>query len=186
MSINQQTILKAFLEAKESIPTIWFHGTPKPIERFSDDFVGQGNDQNGPGIYFTTSDEDAWSYARKGPNGVVYKVELNFRKLVPKVGKVKDSEITSLVQWADNYQDKLLNWGSEDVNEDMRLFKASLSREKTPIDVFQSIWYSFYRYQPVDFVRNMVTLGYDGFIVDRGFTNVKHAIVYNPKIIKVI
>jgi hypothetical protein len=34
-----------------------FHGSPTKITKFMDDFVGgkEANDQEGPGIYFTTS-----------------------------------------------------------------------------------------------------------------------------------
>jgi hypothetical protein len=79
-----------------------------------------------------------------------------------------------------------MDWGSEDLKTNYNLFIKSLKNEENPLEVFQSIWYSLYRYQPIDFVRNMVTLGYDGFIVKRGFMNVSHAIVYNPKIIRVM
>jgi hypothetical protein len=177
---------KAFYEKLEE-PVKWYHGTSTKIERFSDEFVGNGVDQNGPGIYFSNNLEDAASYSKKtGNSGFLYEVELNFKKLVPQKGSAKKSEVDSMIRWAEDYETKLMDWGSEELKTNYNLFIKSLKNEENPLEVFQSIWYNLYRYQPIDFVRNMVTLGYDGFIVKRGFMNVSHAIVYNPKIIRVI
>ena len=164
----------------------WYHGTPHNIERFIDDFVGTGTDQEGPGIYFTSNEEDAAGYARKGNDPHMFKVSLNFKKLVPLKGKIPVNECIQLLKWAEDYENKLLNWGSENQNENLKAQKQSLLKEQTPHQAFQSIFVDYYRYSPIEFVRGMVTLGYDGVIVPRGFMNVKHAIVYNPKIIEVI
>jgi len=52
-------------------------------------------------------------------------------------------------------------------------------------DVFLQIWIDFYRYQPLEFVRNMVKLGYDGILIpkEKGRT---HIVVYNPAIIQLM
>ena len=42
-----------FKEYFESSETYWYHGSSDKIEKFSDEFVGEGIDQEGPGIYFT-------------------------------------------------------------------------------------------------------------------------------------
>ena len=49
---------KTFYEKLEE-PEKWYHGSSTQIERFSDEFVGNGVDQNGPGIYFSNNLEDA-------------------------------------------------------------------------------------------------------------------------------
>jgi hypothetical protein len=174
----------------ESIEIEAFHGTPHEIQKFSDDFVGEGVDQEGPGIYFTTSEEDAYGYARKSEgHGKVYKVRLSLNKLIKEKGKVKTSEIDSLIEWAPNFEEKLMDWGHEDLPSNLKEFKASLNREqsvKGPKGVFLSIWYDLYRYAPQEYVRNMVLLGYDGLIVQKDFLSAKHIIVYNPKSIKVL
>lgn len=171
----------------ESLDIEAFHGAPKPIEKFSDEFVGNGVDQEGPGIYFTTNEEDAAGYARKSSgDGRLYKVIIHLKKPIPPKGKVKESEIDQLLEWAPDVESKLMDWGSEDLETNKRLFKQSLKHEKTPKDVFQSVWYNFYRYAPQEYVRNMVILGYDGFIVQKEFMNTKHIVVYNPKSIEVI
>lgn len=180
-----------YIEAKkkqQSGPIRAYHGTPKPIEKFVDDFVGQGIDQEGPGIYFTSNLEDAYGYARKSSSatGTVYEVELDLKNAVPEKGRVPLENIKSLVEWADNWQDKLMDWGYEDLNMNFKAFNDSLKREKTPKDVYLSIWYNLYRYAPIDYVRGMVSLNLDGLIIKKDFMNTYHYVVYNPKIIKVI
>lgn len=171
----------------ESIDIEAYHGSPTEIKKFTDDFVGEGVDQEGPGIYFTTNEEDAAGYARKSEgNGKIYHVRLEMNKLIPTKGKVKESEINSMIEWAPNYEEKLMDWGHEDLQSNLRAFKDSLKRQATPKDVFLSLWYDLYRYTPIDYVRNMVLLGYDGLIVQKEFMNVKHIIVYNPKVIKLL
>lgn len=177
-----------YIEAKKKVngPFKAYHGTPKPIERFVDDFVGEGVDQEGPGIYFTSDMEDAYGYSRKSQGeGVVYEVELDMKNPVPEKGKVPIENIKNLVEWAENWQDKILDWGYEDIDMNFQAFLKSLKYEKTPKDVYLSIWYNFYRYRPVDYVRNMVSLGFDGLIIKKDFKNAIHYVVYNPKIIRV-
>ena len=39
---------KKFFESYDAEITEWYHGSPHAITRFSDDFVGEGDDQEGP------------------------------------------------------------------------------------------------------------------------------------------
>ncbi len=173
---------------EEKLPSEWYHGSPNPITKFSDDFVGQGTDQEGPGIYFTSNLEDAYSYAKKdNGNGVVYVVNLNFKKLVPLKGKPKIKELTQLIDWAPNLEDKLMDWDENpNIAKKKALNAIYRSGERNPHQAFQSVYYDFYRNDPIEFVRNLVILEYDGLVVPRQFMNTKHAVVYNPKIIKLV
>jgi hypothetical protein len=62
--------------------------------------------------------------------------------------------------------------------------EATIDYNDTEKDVVQQIWYDFYRYNPIDFVRNMVKLGIDGIMVTKD-NGVIHYIIYNPSIIKI-
>jgi hypothetical protein len=172
---------------EEKLPTEWYHGSPTPIQKFSDDFVGQGVDQEGPGIYFTSNEEDAYGYARKSENGtgVVYVVGLDFKKIVPLKGRANKKDIMQLIDWAPNLETLLTNYDDNPTKAKAIAFGHCM-RQDNPHQSFQQVWYDFYRHEPVDFVRNMVTLGYDGVVVPRQFMNTKHAVVYNPKIIRLI
>jgi len=149
--------------------------------------VGQGVDQEGPGIYMTTNEEDAAGYARKSEgDGRIYKVIVHLKKPIPSKGRVKEAEIDSLIDWCEGYEDKLTDWGHENLQDNIKAFKQSLRRQPNPKEVFLSIWYDLYRHNPINYVRNMVLLGYDGLIVQKEFMNTKHIIVYNPKCIEVV
>lgn len=52
-------------------------------------------------------------------------------------------------------------------------------------DCILQVWIDFYRYSPVDYVRNCVSLGIDGIIVNKDYEDTKHIIVYNPSIINI-
>jgi hypothetical protein len=172
---------------EEKLPSEWYHGSPNPIQKFSDDFVGQEVDQEGPGIYFTSNEEDAYGYARKSENGtgVVYVVGLEFKKLVPLKGRANKKEIMQLIEWSPNLETLLTNYDDNPKKAKSIAFSNCMNQDN-PHQSFQQVWYDFYRHDPVDFVRSMVTLGYDGVVVPRQFMNTKHAVVYNPKIIRLI
>lgn len=119
--------------------------------------------------------QEAWSS---------FKVRLNFKKTVPLKGKANVNQIKKLIQAAENFEDKLLDYGYETLEENMReSLKNIINYSETPHLAFQEVWITFYNYTPKKYVENMIKLGYDGVIVIRQ-SNTKHAIVYNPKIIE--
>lgn len=175
-----------FITEKDAPIEQWFHGTSVNFDKFTDEFVGTGHDQEGPGIYFTSNEEDATGYSRKSDShGALFIVNLNFNKAVPTNKKAKVSEIGQLIEWASNYQEILGNW-DENPKVAMKTAMSSILREASCHESFKSVWYEFYRHEPVEFVRNLVMLGYDGVIVKKEFMNAYHAIVYNPKAINIV
>jgi len=176
---------------KESEDNKWYHGSSHKIEKFSTDFVGEGTDQDGPGIYFSNNEEDASTYSKKeeGSSKFLYVVELNFKKLVPITGRVNTKELEQMIYWSKNNGDEQYetNWSNWDEDEEKAIKEAIKSySSETPHEAFQSIAYDWYKDFPQDFCSSMRSLEYDGVIVKRQFMNVKHAIVYNPKIIRII
>lgn len=203
--------MKRFKELLEDIKTmgiIWYHGSPAKIDKFSIEYAGQGHDEEGPGLYFSSDAEDALGYSKKiNEKGHFYDVELNFKKLLPMKGKAKKREVLQMIEWAkhsdlERFNTNLSNWGYEDDDpttytkalndavkscmEGHRLDKNTNVHFNSPVEVFKNIWWEFYKNDPVEFCKNMVILGYDGFIVQKAFTSVKHAIVWNDKIIKIV
>ena len=172
----------------ESKSIIAYHGTPHKIDNFVDDFVGgkEATDQEGPGIYFTTSEQNAMGY---GEN--VYKAELTPKKSVPiKNGKDAPSrEIEWLIRQAPEWEDNAMNW-HENPQVGYKLAARDIIKyNENPHQQYLQVWYDFYRYHPVEYVRNMVKLGFDSIIIpDRssmitGEENITHIIVLNPRII---
>jgi hypothetical protein len=170
-------------EIKTIKPIIAYHGSPNKILKFVDEFVGgeKANDQEGPGIYFTSSFDNAGHYGE-----YVHTVTLSPRKLIsmaPSSNKISGL-INKMVLMAPDWQMSAQNY-DENPRIGLRNFiEATIDYNDTEKDVVQQIWYDFYRYNPIDFVRNMVKLGIDGIMVPKD-NGVIHYIIYNPSIIKI-
>jgi len=166
---------------------IAYHGSTNKIEKFVDDFVGgeEATDQEGPGIYFTTSYDDALGYGN-----YVYKVRIKDGKFLDDKtpsDSVDVEELVTLIKQAEDWELNAQDWAEDPEHGAYEAAHSAIEYNETERDVFQQIWISFYRYEPVPFVRNMVKLGYDGIVIDAYRTsenNNKHIIVYNPNIIE--
>lgn len=161
-----------------------FHGSPIKIENFVDDFVGgkEANDQEGPGIYFTTSKEEANRY---GDN--IYNVTLTPRLLFDQIppNPMKLTPIlTKLVRMAEDWEMSAQDYDENPIIGLNEFVKSTLQYNDNEKDCLLQVWVDFYRYRPIEYVRNCVSLGIDGIIVNKDYENTKHIIVYNPSIIK--
>ena len=168
-----------------------YHGSPTKITNFTDEFVGgkEAKDQEGPGIYFTSSAKQAGSYGE-----YIYTVELSPKKLVStQNGKAAPaSQIEWLIKQAPDWKDTVQNWHENPLQGIKLAVRDVIQYNDSPHQQFQQVWYDFFKYQPILYVRGMVKLGYDAttvihsesFITDD--KNIKHTIVLNPSIIKVV
>lgn len=172
-------------ELLEQVGGVFYHGTTHRFDRFDPEFTGRGNDQEGPGFYFSSREEDARAYAY--PSGRVLTVRLNFRNTLPPKGgitpKVKQQAL-QLLKAAPDLEDTLSDWGEDPNKALQQAYKLILDRDDA-LDVFTQIWYDFYRNSGPAWVRGMVSLGYDGVVIPRTADTV-HAVVYNPDIIEVV
>ena len=161
-----------------------YHGSPKEITNFSDEFVGgkEATDQEGPGIYFTSSIEEARRY---GEN--VYTVTLTPRKLLDMTPSSKKlaTLISKMAFMAPEWDVHAQNFDENPRVGVNQFVQSTIDYNDTEKDVAQQIWIDFYKYSPVEFVRNMVKMGIDGILVPKQYDDVTHYIIYNPSIIKV-
>jgi len=164
---------------------IAYHGSPNKISKFQDAFVGgkEAKDQEGPGIYFTKSKEEAHGYAGKG--GFVCKVILKPKKFV-------STDLSHDLDYLTNTVTKLIktsgNWervakGYDDGLDDM--VSKYISTSQTERDVFISLFNDVYQNDPINYVRNMVKLGYQGIYFPANEGHADHIVVYDPSIIKI-
>lgn len=160
---------------------MFFHGSKNKIINFSDEFIGRGHDQEGPGIYFTSSYKDAKFYGN-----YLYSVVLRMKKTIPEEGDLDlfREDIEYLIDNSPNKEDALSNWDEDLFSAREEAIESILEYAENPQDLFQQVWIDFYRNNPIDYVRNMVNLGYDGFYVKKR-ENTIHAIVFNPLVIEV-
>lgn len=162
-----------------------FHGSPTKINRFADEFVGgkEAIDQEGPGIYFTTSEEEANRYGENvysvtlTPNILFDQVPVNKVKLRPFIKK--------LAMMAEDWEYTAQNWDENPVKGMQDFVEGCMRYNDNEKDCILQVWVDYYRYNPVEFVRNCVSLGIDGIIVDKDYEGIKHIIVYNPSIINI-
>ena len=152
-----------------------YHGSNYKIENFKDEFVGKGIDQHGPGIYFTTNPETAEKYGK-----FMYEVDCDINKILSDKNKATDKEINFLLNNAPNLEDTLTDWGVSPQKGLVAYKKAIFSQTQT--EAFESIWYDFYRKEPIEYVRNVSKLGYQAVKVEKD--NETWFIVFNPIILK--
>ena len=163
-----------------------YHGSPKEINKFVDDFVGanEATDQEGPGIYFTTEFDDAAGYGK-----YVYSVRLRGKYLVSTgdPNGINKTLVMKLAKMAEDWKMEAQNYHENPNRGIIELVNGAYEYNEDEKGVLQQIWINLYRYRPVEFVRNCVKLGIDGIIVDR-YANAenggKHIIIYNPNTIE--
>jgi len=181
----KQLIKQRLNEALKGGSITVYHGSPTQIAKFTDDFVGgkEAVDQEGPGIYFTSSKEEANGYgefvytATITPRLLLDKTPTNPKKLRPLV--------TKMTMMAPEWEMHAQNY-DENPKKGVNVFvDSALDYNDTEKDVAQQIWYDFYKNEPVDYVRNMVKMGIDGLCIPKEYNDVTHYIIYNPTIIKV-
>lgn len=164
----------------------YYHGSEKKITKFVDDFVGgkEAIDQSGPGIYFTKSYDQARAY---GPH--IHIVDLIARKIISNEEgtSVDRDELLQLIKGAPEWEDTAYNFSENPEEGAYKAVEMILKYDDNQLDQFSQVWADWYRYSPVEYVRNLFNLGYD--MADVNFKSgdgsiIKNAIVYNPSIIK--
>lgn len=186
-------IFKLWLEDEEN-GIVAYHGGSSKISKFTIDFLGEGHDQEGPGIYFTTNPSDAAGYGSH-----IHKVLLKPRKLVPNTGRTNRRQVEKLILSAAGvknmselqkidmdkfYDSSLSNFDENPLKAFQDAVETVMRYSLSPHDAFQNVWITHYRYNPQNYLNEMVKLGYDGVKVKKeGFD---HYIIFNPDIIEVL
>lgn len=163
-----------------------YHGAKVKITRFDSAFIGKGNDQDGPGFYFTASLVDSKAYAN--PNGFIHYCKLTPRKLVPRAGKVKTSEVQQMIRRAPDYTDTLQDWGESPVAA-FRAAVEGMIQDGEPAETFEQVWADFYARKEggnAAYLKNMIAIGYDGVMNDPAErAGTQHVIIFNPDVVHI-
>ena len=164
-----------------------FHGSPGEISKFTDDFVGgeKANDAQGAGIYFASTQDDAAHYGDH-----IYKVNIKGRFLdrnAP-IDNVDPEELVTLIKMKEDWEMNAQDYSEDPEAGAYEAASMAIQYNHDEAEAFQQIEADFYRYDSVNYVRNMVKLGYDGIIVDApsDVPGDKHIIVFNPSAITFI
>jgi len=163
-----------------------YHGRTTKSSEFSFDYVGGGNDNEGPGFYFTSDPTDAWyNYAKN--NGILISAYLTLDKVVSTTKKPSEKVVRYLITHAPNLEDTLINW---DENRRVAIENAvgSMMSYDTEHTAYQSVWYDFYymgENNSKSYLLNMIKLGFDGIIIQKS-QGVAHYIMFNPSSIDIV
>ena len=173
---------------------IAYHGTPNQFDQFDLNLTGKGNDQEGPGIYFTSNKEQALGYGDR-----VIEAKLHLNNVVSMSGKINEDHIRKLVLQSlglsdeseldemeddDFWESNLTNWGGSPYSAYENVVDSTLRYNHTPHEAFQAVWYECYRHNAGDYLRNMIELGYDGVVIPTA--EATHYVVFSPNAIEVI
>jgi hypothetical protein len=160
----------------------WYHGSVRPRNEWTLENVGKKDaaDKEGPGLYFTTSLEDAMAYG-----DYVAEVKLNLLKsrTVPLTGRVNEMFIRRLIKKAPDAAYSLMNWAENPNVALTQAARAIVEYSEGPHDAYQSVYADFYYGHPQEFFKALWM--FDGVVVPRA-NGVLHAIIYRPEIIKTI
>lgn len=162
---------------------IYYHGRTVASTKFSYDYVGKGVDQEGSGFYFSKYYEDAKRYTEDG--GIVIKAKINYKRLLPTVGKPKLNDVRFMIMNAPDYKDTLQNFG-EDYYEALNTAIQGFMNYDDPKDSMLTLEHDFYRNNGSLYLQNLVKLKYDGHFATHTIKLGDHLIVYNPAIIQII
>lgn len=160
---------------------IWYHGSKTKISKFSNEFAGarEATDQEGPGIYFTSSEKEA-----RGYGSYVYKVQINPKKIVStKVGKAPADEIRKLIMAAEDWEYHAQNYDENPKRGLEQFIKGLYDYNETPHDQFQQAWIDFYKDNPREYLSNMTKFGYSGVLIEK-YDGIQHFVLFDPSIIK--
>ncbi len=180
-------------------PVPVFHGSESEFESFDYNFIGDGHDMEGPGFYFTNKHEDAFGYAEKGK---IYEVYLRIQNPVPITGEVDRAQLERLALMAvgkkneeglydledsDEYwETDLSNWGEHPVSAYHSLIESVYaSYHNEPHQAFMQMWVDAFGTDSIRYLKGMISLGYDGVIIEKKPPFV-HYVVFDPRNIKAV
>lgn len=179
--ITENQLKNLMIEMTNPNGIVAYHGSKSEISSFVTDFVGgkDADDHEGPGIYFSTDEEDAGHYGQN-----IYKVTLNPRKLLSDQTKkgISVSDATKLIKMARHWKEDAMNWDENPIRG-LNVSLRSIFEETNAKDIITQIYIEYYQSYPKDFVDNAAKLGFDGIMVHKDW-GATHIIVYNPNIIE--
>lgn len=171
----------------------FYHGSNIKFDRFEANIEFMASEDNfmqeGPGIYLTSSEKDASRYGK-----FIYEVEWKPKKLLStKKQKISPFILAKIAKASPDWKLAVSNW-DEEPEEGLQIAVGSIIESfDNPKDYFEQIWFDFYKNYSIEYISNMVKLGYDGFTVQKQPGNfnlfdepVTHAIVFNVATLQII
>jgi len=139
---------------------------------FDLDKLGKGNDEHGPGFYFSTNKSDTYQYA--SPSGIIITADMSKLYITDANSNINEDDMYKLIDMAGDYKETYYENGGTD---DMLM-------GDTFHETINNIWYDIYTPEySGEFVYNLYKLGYDGMIYN-AYDDVNHIVIYNTEKLK--
>jgi hypothetical protein len=149
------------------------------------EFNGNEADSEGPGIYFTDSEQDARHY---GHNVLV--VRFKGREMPWNKYRGIEKHMEQILRQKEDWESDAQNW-SQDPERGLKIFiQETLKYNDTARECFQQIWIDWFRYDEMLFIQLMSKI-WDAFVVYNrtngdGSKGSQHMIVYNKSALEVV
>jgi hypothetical protein len=173
-----------FVNESYARDVVAYHGSETHVKEFTTDLVEKGEEHEGPGIYFSSTENDARMHG--GP--YITKVRLRLNRLVSSRSTITEeirTQLQYMVNVAPDKDETLLNWG-KDPRKANDAAMDSICSKGSPDKAFQAVWEMFYKKRSKQYVNNMSEKnGYDGVEIWRT-QGVKRYIVFNPRSVKIL
>lgn len=156
-----------FNESTDPNFEIWYHGDTTRRTTFKNQNMDRdwyehehGANENGPGIYFTRSLQEALSYSNQ--NGYIYEVKLNVKNFLTDKQKVDKKKLLKLIDWCPDER-KEIGLSNFDDNPQKALKMVLDTYSNWPaINAYLAIYKDFYgNSEANEWVNSMMNLGFD-------------------------
>jgi hypothetical protein len=175
-----------YIEIVNEALETFYHGSSNLISEFNLDNVGGENaiNQEGPGIYLTSSADDAKKY---GNHIHEVKVRMSKARMMPDQRTIKPEFVRGLIAKSPIRDEVLQNW-DENQQRAMHAAVEGIMSSYGPNDyreAMEQIWADFYSGHEREWLSRMRSNGWDGFVLQRN-DGVKHFICFTPEILKIV
>lgn len=180
-----------YIKLIKSKQYIAYHGTNSNFDTFDYSFLGKGNDEHGPGFYFTNKPEYAEAYGNVKKCNITINNPLSKSKSGNKDELIKMLclcfDVNSLNELYNKFEDEDVFYDStlSDLGENIQAAIDNLYKNysnQSNYDMFMSLWGDIYRFDNKKFLEDILKLGYDGYIYSQNDSI--NYVVYDPKKIK--
>lgn len=179
-----------------------YHGRTVADPKFDYKYVGMVNeptsDQYGPGFYFTDSKTEATRYSAHG--GILINAIIEINNPISNKKKLTKKEVEFMIRNAPEVARVFHNRKDKSAMEEAFYDTVTLSNidpdfhtafntavsyhvGKPALENMMLIWREHYRYNPADYLKNLLELGYDGVIVP---SEANLFVVFSPEQIEII
>lgn len=157
----------------------WYHGTKHDFITFDPDKADEGYSLKGPGFYLTSNKNEAEGYGN-----ILMTFKVKPKKILTRRSRLSRDNIIDLIKSAPNLEETLANWDENPSIAFHEAIKSVFSYISNPLEMFETIWYDFYKNNHMELLKNMTNLGYSGSLHE--MNNSYFFVCFDPNCLELI